>query len=334
MSKVNRVSTTLTMPRRIAFSNIVLRSSRLIVFLVLFIAMAIASPAFFTMRNLLNILGQSIPIFLLVAGETLVMATGGVDLSLGVTGALSASFVAASLRHGNPIWLSIILGLAVGSFFGVINGLIVAKIRINPFITTFGTRLLILSLLNWYMRSSAIYDLPEPFRFLGIGRIGGIPAIIFVGLFIFAILYFLLNYTTFGRALYAIGSNSLASRISGIKVERILITVYAIAGIMSSAALMLIIARVNAADTRLYEGHELNAILGALLGGATFAGAVGTINGAVIGTLIFVLMRNAINLLGVSPLWSTFVSGIVVFLVVLMDEGVRRRVVIRRSSKH
>ena len=312
----------------ISMRNILIRIlsgfSYIIILLVLCVITTIVSPAFFTLGNLLNVLAQMVPFFILGAGQTLVLVTGGIDLSVGAVGGVGGLVTGYMLMNGYPILLSMIVGLAIGAGFGLINGLIITKVHINAFITTFGIRFVAIGILSWYFAGKLVYDFPEPFRFLGIGRIGNFPFVIIIGILVFVILYLLSHYTIFGRSIYSVGSNPTASKISGINTDRVIIITYIISGIAAAFAVMLFIARGNTASARVAEGLELMAIAAALLGGASFLGGIGSVKGAVLGAFILTLLGNVINLIGISMLWQRLFTGVVMILVVFGNEMIRK----------
>lgn len=300
-------------------------SSYIIILLVLCIITTIVSPVFFTLGNLLNVLAQMVPFFILGAGQTLVLVIGGIDLSVGAVGGVGGLVAGYMLMNGYPILHSMLVGLAIGAGFGLVNGLIIVKVKINAFITTFGMRSVAMGILSWYFARKLIYGFPEPFRFLSIGRIGNFPFVIIIGVLVFLILHLLSRYTTFGRSIYSVGSNPTASKISGINTDKVIIITYIISGIVATFAVMLFIGRGNTASARVAEGLELMAIAAALLGGASFLGGIGSVNGAVLGAFILTLLGNVINLIGISFLWQRLVTGAVMILVVFGNEIIRKR---------
>ncbi len=302
--------------------------SRVLVLLVMMVIMTCLSPAFLTTGNLLNVLRQAAPIFVLAVGQMLVILARGIDLSMDSVAALSGVVVATMLDQKMPVASAMLTGLAIGATLGLLNGLIVTKIKLPPFVTTFGTLLLFKGLTVLYIDGKVIWGFPDAFRFFGAGRIVTVPAVIFIGLAIFVVFHVLLRYTTFGRKLYAIGANPEASRISGIRTDRLLIAAYIISGLLAAFACQLYISRLNSAKSGIGEGFAMDAIAATLIGGTSFEGGIGTPVGTAIGALIIILLRNAMNLLGVSPLWQGFATGLVMIVAVVSDE------LLRRSGKH
>ena len=308
------------------------RMSRFIVLGLMCLVITILNPSFLTLNNILNIMKQMTPILILALGQMIVILTRGIDLSMGAVGALSGVIAATMLEAGQPIWLSILTSLAVGALFGLCNGLLVTKIGLPPFVTTFGTLFVGKGLVVLYIHGRVIWGFPKAFRGLGIGKIFEIPIIFLIAVLVIFIFYILLNRTNFGAIAYSVGSNPTASEISGIKVKRILTITYIISGIMAAFACLLYISRLNSAKSDIGEGFEMNAIAGALIGGTSFAGGIGTVGGTVVGVLIIVVLRNAMNLLGISQIWQGFATGLMMILMILGDEVFKRQIGKRQYS--
>ncbi len=313
------------------FSETMARYSRLVILLAMCIVLSLISPAFLSWDNLLNVLRQATPIFVLGAGQTLVILARGIDVSMGSCGALAGVVAAVLMSMKVPVLAAVAVGLAIGALFGLMNGLIVTRVGLPPFITTFGTYLLGKGLVVLFIDGRVIWGFPESFRLLGASRVGGIPFIIFIGIALFALFYWLLKYTNFGSAIYSVGANPTASEVSGIRTRRVVTLTFVISGVMAAFACLLFVSRLNSAKSDIGEGFELDAIAATLIGGTSFAGGTGTIGGTVIGALIIILLRNTMNLLGISPLWQGFATGLIMVLLVLADELFKRLLGRRRS---
>ena len=307
-------------------SSIVGRQSRFLVLLMMAGLISIAKPVFLTPDNVLNLLRQASLIFVLGAGQTLVILTTGIDLSMSSVAALSGVIMATLLHAGQPVVLSIVVGLAIGAVMGLINGLLITRVGLPPFVATFGMWMVGKGLTVWYIDGEVIWGFPQSFRVLGASRIGPVPSIIIIGLLVFLIFHGILRYTTFGRSVYAIGASTPASWVSGIRVKRILTIVYIISGVMAAFGSMLYISRLNSAKSDIGEGFELDSIAATLIGGTSFSGGVGSVGGTVIGALIMAVLRNALIIFGISPLWQSLVTGTVVIAALAADEFIRRRV--------
>jgi len=303
--------------------NMVMVFSRILVLIVLVVVLSVISPSFLSVSNIVNILRQTALAFVLAAGMTIVILTGGIDLSmgsvLGLAGCLGAMLIKA---HGNAI--GILGALAVGLFFGLINGSMVVYVGLPSFLVTYGTMQIARGLAIGVMRGNVIWGFAPSFRSLGAGAFMGIPNLVLSGLGVFVVMHFILNYTTFGRKIYLVGDNARAAIHAGVNVKITTLSVYAIAGIISAFSGLMYVARLNSAEAGLGNLFELDAIAAAVMGGTSIAGGRGTVFGTVIGALIITLLRNVLNLLGVSSLWQPFVIGLCIVLAVLMDQILSR----------
>ncbi len=306
--------------QRLAKSRLISMFSRVAVLVVMMTVMAFLSPSFFTVSNLLNILRQAAPIFIIGAGQTIVILARGIDLSMDSVASLTGVIMATIMVDNQvPFYIAMPLGLLMGMCMGFINGFIITKIKLPAFVTTFGTYLLFKVLTVLWVRGRVISGFYESFHFLVVGRILGIPVIIFIAMAVYLIIRILLKHTTFGRKIYAIGSNPDASRVSGIQIERILIIAYILSAVLATFGSQLYISRINSAKSDFGEGFASDAIAATLIGGTSFEGGVGTIEGTVIGAIIIILLQNAMNLLGISTYWQGFATGLVMIVAVLGD---------------
>jgi ribose transport system permease protein len=301
------------------------RFSRVFVLAFLVILLALMSPAFLTKTNSLNVLRQASLAAILALGETVVILTAGIDLSIGAVLTTSGIVAATVLKiEGLPPWIGMLAGLGFGSLVGLVNGLMVAIVRLPPFIATYGTMWIATGLSVVFLRGYIIYDFDPRFRFIGKGYVFGIPMPILIMAGMYLIFYFLMHRTTFGRSVYALGANREAARLSGIKVEGTLIKAYAISGFCAGLAGLLFVARLNAAEAGLGESLLLPVIAGIVLGGTSLLGGEGSIIGTLIGTLIMTIVFNGMNLLGISSIWQATVQGAIIIIAVLLDQWGRR----------
>lgn len=299
--------------------------SRLVVLFIMVVVVSILNPTFLTTGNILNVLRQAAPIFIIGVGQTIVILARGIDLSMDSIASLT-SVVTATLMIDNmiPFYLAIPMGLALGALLGLFNGLIITKIKLPPFVATFGTWLLYKGLTVLWIDGRVISGFSKGFTFMGTGRLFGIPMIIIIAILVYIFFRILLKQTTFGRKIYSIGANPEASRVSGIKIDRILIIAFIISALMATFGSQLYIARIDSAKSDFGEGFALDAIAAALIGGTSFDGGVGTIEGTLIGALIILLLRNAMNLLGISPYWQGLATGITIIIAVLGDTYLKK----------
>jgi ribose/xylose/arabinose/galactoside ABC-type transport system permease subunit len=299
--------------------------SRLLVLFIMVVVVSILNPTFLTTGNILNVLRQAAPIFIIGIGQMIVILARGIDLSMDSVASLT-SVVTATLMIDNkvPFVLAMLIGLALGALLGLFNGLIITKIKLPPFVATFGTWLLFKGLTVLWIDGRVISGFSKGFTYMGIGRLFGIPVIILIAILVYIFFRILLKQTTFGRKIYSIGANPDASRVSGIKIDRILIIVFIISALMATFGSQLYIARIDSAKSDFGEGFALDAIAASLIGGTSFDGGVGTIEGTVIGALIIILLRNAMNLLGISPYWQGLATGITIIIAVLGDTYLKK----------
>lgn len=287
--------------------------------------LAVASDAFLTTGNLINVLRQASLLFLLASGLTLVILTGGLDLSVGANVAMSACLAASVIKStGSPL-LGVGVGLGCGTLIGLANGLLVARLRIPPFIATYGMLWVLHGLTYWFMAGETIHGFPPEFRAIGSGYLWGVPIPVFLMLAFLFVGIAVAQKTTFGQEIYAIGANPVAARLSGVPVSRRLILVYVISGAMAGLASLVFLARLNSAEGDIGEALTLPAIAAVLIGGTSLFGGVGRVSGTLIGAIILTLVLNGMNLLTISANWQPLVTGVIVVLAVFFDTLSRRR---------
>ncbi len=310
---------------RLTWTRFLTAISRLVVLFLMVVVVSILNTKFLTTGNLLNVLRQAAPIFIIGVGQTIVILARGIDLSMDSVASLT-SVVTATLMIDQklPFYLAMAIGLALGALLGLFNGLIITKIKLPPFVATFGTWLLFKGLTVVWIDGRVISGFAKGFTFMGAGRLFGVPVIILIAVLIYIFFRILMKQTTFGRKIYSIGANPEASKVSGIKIDRILIIVFIISALMATFGSQLYIARIDSAKSDFGEGFTLDAIAATLIGGTSFDGGVGTIEGTVIGALIIILLRNAMNLLGISPYWQGLATGVVIIIAVLGDTYLKK----------
>jgi len=314
-----RAAGPLLRPLSLPYDQLFVAVSRLIALVLLIVVLSILSPYFLTWTNLINVLRQASLQFMMSAGLTIVILTAGIDLSIGAVLGLAAC-VSASLISGGFVNLGIASALLAGLACGAINGLLVTVGRIPPFIATYGMLWIAFGLGYVFMKGEVIYGLPEQFRFIGAGFLWGIPFPVIVATVLLIALHLLLHKTVLGRSIYAIGGNPDAARLSGMPVTRRLVTVYALSGLLSGVAALVVIARINAADSGLGEDLLLPAIAAVCLGGTSLFGGIGGIIGTAVGSVILALIINGMNLLGVQTFWQNAVMGTIILISVLADQ--------------
>lgn len=299
------------------------RFGLLLVLLGLCAIVALFRPRFLTADNLLNILRQATINGIIAVGMMLVILTRGIDLSVGSILAVAAMVTASMLQSGTPALVALIVCIAIGGALGLINGLLVSRLNIPPFIATLGTMTALRGLAQAYSDGQPITGLDEGFRQIGIGMIGPIPSPIILAAAIFFAGYMLLNHTPLGRQIFALGDNERAAFFSGLPTRTITALVYAISGAMAALAGAILMSRLNSAQPILGRGYEFNAIAAVVVGGTSFSGGEGTITGTLIGVLIIEVLNNAINLLNVPSDFQGVVQGGVIALALLLYRLVR-----------
>jgi ribose transport system permease protein len=299
------------------------RYGLLLSLLLLCLVLTLMSDRFLTVSNLTNVLRQSTINGIIAIGMTLVILTAGIDLSVGSVLALSSVVTADMLQQGMSVPLAILIGLGVGMLLGLINGLVITRGKVPPFVTTLGMMTIARGLALIYTEGKPITGLPESFRFIGTGTIGPIPTPIVIAAVAYIIFYILLNRTTFGQAIYAIGNNPVAARYAGLSVNRTVTIVYMIAGALSALAGLILIARLGSAQPTAGLSFELNAIAAVVVGGTSFSGGQGGLGGTLIGVLIIAVLGNGLNLMNVSSFYQPVVSGIVIAVALLLHRAVR-----------
>ncbi|WP_340577703.1 ABC transporter permease subunit, partial [Staphylococcus aureus] len=268
--------------------------------ILLIIVVSILNPSFLDLSNLLNLLRQISINGLIAFGMTFIILTGGIDLSVGSILALSSAFIALMITSGVDPIIALIIGVLIGFVLGAVNGLLVTKGNMAPFIATLATMTIFRGLTLVITDGNPITNLGDSYLFqlFGKGYFIGIPVPAVTMIIVFVILLIILQKTTFGRHTYAIGGNEIAAKISGIKVNKIKILIYGISGLMSALAGGILTSRLNSAQPTAGTSYELDAIAAVVLGGTSLTGGKGRIVGTLIGVLIIGVLNNGLNLLG------------------------------------
>lgn len=298
---------------------------RLAVLCLLGLALSLASNAFLTPGNLLNVLRQASLMFLLASGLTLVILCGGLDLSIGANVALSACLAGTVIQGTGSVMLGCAVGAGCGLTIGLLNGLMVTALRIPPFIATYGMLWILHGVTYWFMNGETIHGFPPGFRALGSGYFGGVPLPVYLMLSVLLVGTVLMQYTTWGQEVYATGANTESAELSGVPVFARRLAVYAASGLMGGLASLVFLARLNSAEGDMGESLTLQAIAAVLIGGTSLFGGTGTLVGTLIGGLILTVVLNGMNLLGVSANWQPLITGVIVILSVLSDALARKR---------
>ena len=304
--------------------------------IVLGLVFALSSDAFFTVENGMSVALQVSSIALLGIAATCIIITGGIDLSSGSVLALSGVVAALLTRQGVPVPLAMLAGLLAGGACGLVNGLAVTRLRLPPFIATLGMMLIARGLALQITGARAVSGLGEAFGVLGNGTLlrvehdngGTFPDVVFPGVpypvllmaLIALVVAVMLGRTVFGRHVYAVGSNAEAARLSGVHVSRVTLLTYVLSGLMSGLAGCVLMSRLVTGQPNEGVMYELDAIASAVIGGASLTGGIGTISGTMIGAFIIGVLRNGLNMNGISSFVQQIIIGLVILLTVWIDQ--------------
>jgi len=297
----------------------------LLVLIIICVVLSIISPNFLTEKNIMNVARQFSVIAIISVGMSYVIITAGIDLSVGSNVAFSGCLTALALVNGWPIPLCILIGVVAGTVLGLLNGLLIVKLNLAPFIATLGTMGIARGLVLAITKGYPIQPFPESFEVIGRGFVGPLPIPVIIMLFIVIIGHILLNKTTLGRYIFYVGSNPTAARLSGIKVNKIITFAYTAAGLLSGLASVVLISRLTSAQSNMGSGFELDAIAAVVIGGTSLSGGEGSVLGSLIGAALMGVIRNALILLGVNVYWQQVVIGIVIVLAVALDAFKQKR---------
>ena len=289
---------------------------------------ALQSPRFLTGANLSLVLSQVVVVGVLSVGQTLVILTGGIDLACGMIMALGA--VAMSMLAVKQGWhpaMAIAGGVAVSTMAGLLNGLLVTRVKLPPFIVTLGTMNIAFAVTQLVSRAQTFTDLPPLLTWLGTSvRVGSVPiAYGALGMLVlYALAFVLLRETAWGRHVYAVGDHSEAARLAGINTDRVLLSVYMLSGLLAGIAALLSIARTGVGDPQSGQTENLDTVTAVVLGGTSLFGGRGVIVGSLVGALIVGVFRNGLTLMGVSSVYQILVTGVLVILAVATDQWSRK----------
>ncbi|MDV7141719.1 ABC transporter permease [Tropicimonas sp. TH_r6] len=286
--------------------------------LLIAIALSIASPYFLTASNLYNLMDQSVVVGIVAIGMTFVILTGGIDLSVGSVMGLTGILLGLALREF-PIPIAIVLAIASGAFIGSISGTLVSVFGLAPFVVTLGAMAICRSLAYVVSGQRTISGLPESLERLVYDSFLGLQMNVIILILLYVLAWIYLSRMKGGRTIYAVGSNKEAARISGLNVQFYTILPYIVSGALCAVAVTLIAAQIGSIDPLAGNGMELDAIAAVVIGGASLFGGRGSIIGTLFGVLIMVMVRNGMNLLGVSPFWQGTAIGTIIIAAVLVE---------------
>ncbi|MCL4396695.1 MAG: ABC transporter permease [Chloroflexi bacterium] len=316
--------------------QVVVQGGPFLILVLLGVSLAIASPHFLTFNNLSNVTRQSAITAILAVGQTLVIISGGIDLSVAAVMALSGSVGAVAMTYwGHDVVVGVILALLVGTFSGFVNGVIITKGRIPDFIATLGMMSIARGVgllltgglpVPSHLTATALKAyLPAEIVWLGSGDIGGFPVIGLLAVGAGIVGWAVLNHTALGRSAFAVGGNREAARVSGINVDGNKIAIYTFMGFMAAIAGIVMTGRLNSANALMGDGLELQSIASVVIGGTNLYGGEGGIVGTLIGALVMGMIANGLDLVNVEAFWQRVMIGLVIVAVVVFDQWRRRR---------
>jgi ribose transport system permease protein len=291
-------------------------SKIILLFVILFISSSVTQDPLQNIKNMVMIQAPFVMIYSF--GMTLAVITGGLDLSLGSIAAFSTC-AAAFLIIKDHILLGIIVCLLIGAGLGLLNGLLITKAKVNPFIATYGMDWVIRGAVYIMMSGAMIYHFSDDFKIIADGSFLGISNLVFIALGILLLLMFIFQKTVFGRNVYTAGANIKVSRLTGINTDLVIIIVYMVSGVLASTSGLLYVARLDCAEAFLGKNFGLQALAATLIGGTSLQGGKGGVGNTVIGVLIMVFLMNCLNVLKVSTLWQDAVFGMVIVVSALLE---------------
>ena len=291
--------------------------------------LAVSSDAFLTPANLFSVMRAFSLTAIMAVGQTIVILTAGIDLSVGSIMGLSGLFTAMIIRDGYPVELAVLIGLLTGSGVGLCNGLMVTKLRLPPFIATLGTLSMGRGLMYWITHGWPVtLSFEHPFLSLGQGYIGPVPVPVIVMLALYVAAAIFLSRTSIGRYIYAVGGNEQAARFSGIRVNWVKIVVYTISGFCCAISGLILLARMVSAQPMAGLGYELPVIAACAIGGTSLMGGEGTILGTLMGAALMGILQNGMVLVGIDTYAQQAVTGAVIVIAVTLDQWRQRRAVV------
>ncbi len=306
-------------------------SSIIIVLVIYIIFVSIVNSRFISSGNIFNILRSSGFALITIVGMSLVLITGGLDLSVGSVLALGGVIAGLVAKNGGGTLLAVLAGIGVGAIIGALNGFIVVKVKIPPLIVTLGMQYIVRGMVSVITKGVPVYPLPKTFtRIEQFKLFGAIPFVVNVALVIAIIFHIVLNHTSYGRAVYAVGGNEEAAKISGIDTGQTKFFVYFITSTLAAVSGVLMAMRLGSGEAAVGTGFELTVICGAVIGGISIMGGTGTILGAILGGLFMEVLTNSLTLMRISVYWQQLVVGTILILAVVLDQY-KREMMLRSS---
>jgi len=307
-------------PDKKALANLIQTAGILPVLIVIVVVFSFIAPNFLTEANLLNIVRQASINIVLATGMTVVILTGGIDLSVGSVLAVSAVTAMAVSLMPELGWAAAPIALLIGLALGALNGALVAYAGLPPFIVTLGSMTTLRGLAYLLAGGTTIINSKIGFAWIGNAYLGPLPWLVIIAFLVLLMTWFLLRHTVLGIYIYGVGGNPQAARLTGIKVDQVLLFVYAFSGLLAGLGGVMTTSRLYSANGVLGTGYELDAIAAVILGGTSFVGGIGTVIGTLFGALIIATLNNGLTLMNVSFFWQLVVKGLVIIIAVALDK--------------
>ncbi len=302
------------------WANLIQTAGILPVLIVIAVVFSFIAPNFLTENNLLNIVRQASINIVLATGMTVVILTGGIDLSVGSVLAVSAVTAMVVSLMPELGWAAVPIALLIGLVLGALNGLLVAYAGLPPFIVTLGSMTTLRGLAYLLAGGTTIINSKIDFAWIGNAYLGPLPWIVVIAFLVLLATWFLLRHTVLGIYIYGVGGNPQAARLTGIKVGQVILFVYAFSGLLAGLGGVMTTSRLYSANGVLGTGYELDAIAAVILGGTSFVGGIGTVIGTLFGALIIATLNNGLTLMNVSFFWQLVIKGLVIIIAVALDK--------------
>jgi ribose transport system permease protein len=293
--------------------------------LVLWLLFAFSTNSFWTSNNISNLLRQGSMTAILAVGQTFVIITGGIDLSVGAVVGFSSVVIAWLLQAGVPLWLAILLTLLLGMAIGAFHAFGIVRMGMPPFIITLATLTALRGIGLLITNGSTINITNDDFTSFSLADFAGVPSLFWMVIAVAIPAYILLHHSRWGRYLFAVGSNREAARLSGVNVDRMIYLAYILSSTFAAFVGVLLASRIGIGNATQAEGWELQAIASSVIGGTSLFGAVGTVHGPLLGAFILATINNGANLLNLNSFWQRIITGALIILIVFFDQLRRRR---------
>jgi len=304
--------------------NTLLGLTLLVLLALMWLALAFSTSSFWTYNNITNLLRQGAMTAILAIGETFVIITGGIDLSVGAIVGFTSVIIAWLLTNGYPIWIAVILTLAVGLVIGVFHAFGITRLGLPPFIMTLATLTALRGIGLLITNGATISITNDTFTGFSRGSFLGVPNLFWMVVVVAVPGYIFLHQSRWGRYLFAVGSNLEATRLSGVNTIRILYIAYILSALCAAFVGILLAARIGIGNATQAEGWELQAIASSVIGGSSLFGAIGSVHGPLLGSFILTTINNGANLLNVNAFWQRVITGLLIIIIVYFD-GLRRK---------